>query len=497
MTNIELNRSEATEHPLINAFYSYKERIAVLNRIEAFRQKDGLPKSLKAEKEIADMQERIDALDVWVSGRLDLLPPSYSNLSDTDSIIKALQSLLSFLRKRGTEDAHLNFLYGRGFASSPTARSALDQALLDTLHRNTRSARHRERLYTTIVAAYEFERQGYYPFLLTPNCRPRQDAYVMNPDNHVWKRFMDWLNKTLKSHAKKHNLEYRKVEYCKVVELSPKRGKPHIHAILWLPFLPYGLTDPNRGSGCPNRTNVLFFFKFWSKFCDKAGYDCRAWRMGPTDAFAKAGWQWPVIPNAAKDGFVDQKAGPPEAMGGYLAKYLTKDYIRNPKNKRRLLTWSTSKAFGKKAIHKLVNLVSDETLQYLRHIKNPPWTHHGQMVPSSLIRRAANRTYMSRMFPVLGQVSIEATKWLRSTMSLPSLPGLLSFKDAMTRQSQEETLIPPDLETSGSMIVTQSRPTVDFSPESYSEANRVASECFQVATYRRSVSGHGDSHVRS
>lgn len=108
--------------------------------------------------------------------------------------------------------------------------------------------------------------------------------------------------------------------YFAVVERGSSTGRLHIHVLHFMKGLPNGCSDPNIGRNVPNYREIAAFKKFW-----KFGYSSpKAVRFDMSDAFSKLFWRWPVELVDGK--WVSIKCSEPDALVGYIAKYMTKEF---------------------------------------------------------------------------------------------------------------------------------------------------------------------------
>ncbi len=196
----------------------------------------------------------------------------------------------------------------------------------------------------------------------------------------VWRRgsshFADWLRAMRK--------DWDMDGYLAVVERGSKTGALHYHVLsIHSPDVVGYWRDVNRQKGGENR-QITSMHALWS-----FGYSqCIAVRQGPRDAYALAGWHWPL------------KGGQPiktsvSGVAAYIAKYVAKqDY--HTEEGRLKSTWRrrASKLFG---IRQLMLLWKTEPVSHLLSVVADPTVGKVLNLPPSVVRDAATRLLLEKM----------------------------------------------------------------------------------------------------
>lgn len=144
--------------------------------------------------------------------------------------------------------------------------------------------------------------------------------------------------------------------YFAVVEKGSLHGRLHIHVLHFFSHISKEFADPNLSAIKPNRREIDALRSYW-----KYGHSSPiAVRFSQGDAFGKAGWLWPVLPDGQP---VVSK--PPIALARYVSKYLTKAYDADNLHFNKEsggYTWRTriSRNLGKKMVTDYVETLSDE-----------------------------------------------------------------------------------------------------------------------------------------
>ena len=173
--------------------------------------------------------------------------------------------------------------------------------------------------------------------------------------------------------------------HCCVVEHGEKTGRVHMHVIWWLRDLPPSWArDPNAGRRVPDRRELSEMKPLWD-YGFSTPIICR---IGPDDAWARAGHQWPVDRKTGRNLVV---AGP-AALGSYVSKYLTKQH-------GSVIQWRTrmSRGLGLRSLRALLRISPTSYLRSLASpLRYPILISPSVSVPSKLLRAAAWSERMSR-----------------------------------------------------------------------------------------------------
>lgn len=107
------------------------------------------------------------------------------------------------------------------------------------------------------------------------------------------------------------------IHHLGCVEYGEKTGRIHMHVVFWCKDIPDDWKiDPNANRTVPNYREIPAIKRMWP-----FGYSTPiAVRISPVDAWAKAGYRWPVDRNTG----VELKISGPAGVGAYVAKYLGK-----------------------------------------------------------------------------------------------------------------------------------------------------------------------------
>ena len=482
-----LPRTLSCESSLVQAFYTYASRVDQLHRISEHRRRSDLP--------LLGWPEELSEID-----RLGQMVASLDRLSPTPAeVCYVMEEIRKYVASRGTFEDHCRLVWRRAYPGGDPGLNEFEQAVFRRLAHVGRLARRNEKIFRMVAGFTEYAAAGWFPFFITLTVRNSDLDRVFAPEARCWSRFIESFGRVLVAnsqtapHAALNGSQRISdfVQFSRAAEKSPRLERPHLHAVIWLRYLPPGLRDPNRGRRVPDQVNTIWFKRFWP-WCDRQAYSAIPIRFGPNDVFARAGWQWPVdrLPD---NRYVARECGSPLRLARYMAKYLTKDPSA-PRTDRRIMRWQMSNGFGLTEIDSLVRSLPLPLVEsVLCRLKATEWTHLNHPVPMPLVRRrAAKRVMRERIAPITSTAPSEATaamSYLLATMATPTQPGLLSSLDEMRKQAASTTTIPDGVNTTFSPT-RNLRPSAAFSQEDLDRVNAAAGRIFTDGAYQRSVRGN-------
>lgn len=205
--------------------------------------------------------------------------------------------------------------------------------------------------------------------------------------------------------------------YFAVTELGGKTGRLHIHCLHALRALPLGTRCPNTGEPRPIKRELPRFKRYWDHgFSVPIGV-----RYSASDAFGLVGFRWPMDPATG----AGLKAKSPQAIAGYMAKYVLKAY---QSDKRSDYKWRVKKNhnYGQPIQAELVSMLTTQTMTTMIHNDQITATINQQTVPKQqlrkhLLRRLQSIHGMTAQFEELGDT--------------PSQAGLLQRLQDLTQRS--------------------------------------------------------------
>ena len=297
-----------------------------------------------------------------------------------DNLSTNYRAIGKWLRERGKVEEHCQAVFGfyipRALAGE--RRDVMMEAVYDHFRKMGSNARHNERVARLTVECQEAIDRGEYLLFNT--------LTVAN----------DCMEKVFKRGSREFTDYYRRIEracpgarHFAVVERGEKTHRLHIHVLHFLPTLPGGACDPNRGRRTPDKRCIDHFRSYWSN-----GHSAPvAVRLaGRKDAFSKLGWAWPVEKQGKK--YVPIVAKPPAAVVGYMTKYM----LKNNCYSMEAIQWRVrqTRSLGLKTLRSEISRLKIATLLQLIRIPILPKTILRNQLPLNQVRKSALRELLKR-----------------------------------------------------------------------------------------------------
>lgn len=285
---------------------------------------------------------------------------------------------------------HLNRIF---LGTRPPLAAVLDEAekalvaLMDLQGKQSRAAGHKWRLSAEIATAHHL---GWFMVFDTLTVSNHNLRKVFSKESTVFKDYIALVKRRVKSEH----------QYLAVVEEGGKTGRLHIHVLHMFEKLPKGTKDPNRSRRIPDYRELPEWKNFWSY-----GHNSPiAVRYGNHDAYGKIGWRWPFDRKSGSS----LKTRSPQAIAGYMAKYVIKAYTTT---KRRKYRWRVrkSQSLGNRLLNQIVGPLSNQTLLAIATSPMIRGKIRSRMIPAEPLRLQALRHLQKRLSSELLCVLAEGT----------------------------------------------------------------------------------------
>ncbi|QXP08662.1 MAG: replication initiator protein [Arizlama microvirus] len=271
----------------------------------------------------------------------------------------------------------------------PAQLIPIEQACADYMTMIGRDQRaHRARTLLTYEIADKAAR-GWFLIFNTLTVAPEHYSKIFGKECTAFRKYITAINKLTRNAlglTKRHDpTEYH--TYAAVVEAGTKTGRLHIHVIHCLKALPKKARDPNFARPRPNARELACLKPLW-----EYGHTCPIMiRYSLTDAFAKAGYRWPLDPN--RDAAMQFRS--PLATAGYMAKYLAKSYA-SPKRSKYLWRIRKTHKLGNAILTYLTSQLTSRSLLTVASLNLATCKLNNSSIPPSLLKQACLKRLLSR-----------------------------------------------------------------------------------------------------
>lgn len=231
--------------------------------------------------------------------------------------------------------------------------------------------------------------EGWYVVFNTLTVRTECMDEVFAKGSDAWRKYVGKISYHVNNSVDNDNNSLcDNHSYFGVVERGDKTGRLHIHAVHCVRVLPEGCQDPNYGARVPYKRVIEEMRKFWTY-----GFSMPiAVRHGSGDAYAKIGWQWPVI-----DRIKCERLQPnsPDALAEYVSKYVNKAYEENVE---RIWRTKMSRGFGNKVLERATSKMTTVQLRkgIMTRQSGLQMLVRGRSTPLTLMKKQATKEWMKR-----------------------------------------------------------------------------------------------------
>lgn len=189
------------------------------------------------------------------------------------------------------------------------------------------------------------------------------------------------------------------LEYCRVFELGPKRGRLHMHVALI--FDPKAMPESwlTEWGIKADHKRIVPVQPELSNMWEIGRAEVMPFRTSPGDVFGQIGWPWPRKVRGDQAVLPVNAFGGAQALGAYLGKYLTKQ-AAGLKNRRRM---ACSRSFGTKALRAWFDAVAETAagMKRLRSLAsgacpNAYYVDEYCAFPRAIVKRIASEVWMRR-----------------------------------------------------------------------------------------------------
>lgn len=258
----------------------------------------------------------------------------------------------------------------------------LEGQVIDQMKTNNIRAR-KEQIITRLVWEMRTRPDAYVVFN-TLTIKGEYEQKVFGPGSYAWQQYLAKFHWQLYGTTKRPETS----SYGAVVEKGTETGRLHIHVVHVVDQCPGD--DPNKGSVRPTKREIESL-----KGCWAYGYSAPiAVRTDPRDAYAQAGWLWPVA--RTKGGDFAPVKGSINAIASYIGKYVAKAY--NANKQEGIKTWRTrmSRNLGMMPIREAIREMQDHHLLEILNTELPTLKAHLRRVPGGRLKLEAAREILRR-----------------------------------------------------------------------------------------------------
>ncbi len=292
----------------------------------------------------------------------------------TDIIKKELNQFLE-VKKHWEKATKLEWIV------MPPKTTQLEKIFLEQIESKSVKARCSELNWRLKMALKEALYNGYYLIMNTLTVSPENYTEVWKKESLVFRNYIAKFDKI----AGKENHKY-----FAVVEEGSSTQRNHFHVIHILKSIPeYCYCDPNKGKSQPTNRVIDSLRKFWTQ-----GFSTPiAIRTSATDAWAKIGYRWPVVPTG--NIYNPIPSGNANKVANYVSKYITKSMSNKETKKWRI---RQSHKLGLTVIIKMVSLLNQKQLNQLIQIsKMQVLVIYQRVVPQMLLVNEAHRKILKKL----------------------------------------------------------------------------------------------------
>ena len=268
----------------------------------------------------------------------------------------------------------------------------LEGLVIDAMKESNIQAR-KQQMITRMVWEMKTRPDAYVIFN-TLTIRGEYEGTVFDKGSYAWQSYLAKFHYKLYGTAKRPEGS----TYAAVVEKGGKTGRLHIHVLHIVDKCPGD--DPNKGSMAPTRREIEAL-----KGCWEYGWSSPiAVRTDPRDAYARAGWLWPLM--RSKGGRWKPIKGSMTAVATYVGKYVAKAYGTQHKKGRE--TWRTrvSRGLGLRPMTKALETLESSLLAEMVTREIPRILIHQRRLPAGTLKVKAARELLRRNPSLLQRATV-------------------------------------------------------------------------------------------
>ena len=304
-----------------------------------------------------------------------------------------------FLRLYDNAAEHCQQVFGF-YAPRRSTQSDTDRIFWHCVKAKARKQANSQFMFRLIQEAYLRKSQGWYPIFNTLTVDSRYMDIVFGKGSRVWRNHIRKIERAVRAEvfgSSRSNSQEEVLSYFAVVERGSSTQRLHIHYLMWVKALPRGWSDPNQrfspGSvATPSLREIQAVKQFWSY-----GFSSPiAVRSGADDAYAKAGWKWPVCRDE-QGNYSAIKTSDIQAICYYVVKYITKDFNPNTTGGGKLWRTRQNRTHGLIQLRMILRQIQSKHLfQFLQRTRISI-QFLGRWLPSKLVKWQAMKILLSRM----------------------------------------------------------------------------------------------------
>lgn len=316
-----------------------------------------------------------------------------------------------------------------------------EKFLLEFMKDKANKGRREERKQIIALEIIEKNYQGWYGVFNSLTVAEHCVNDVFGRNAKAWPEYLRKVDNGLRKAAGLKHREFKRKDwhtFCAVIERGTTGTKRlHIHVLHMFRVLPKGARDPNHGRSLPKYRELSCMKVYW-----QYGWSTpEMLRINSSDAYARAGYVWPVEKPKGASTYRRMRASSPEKAAGYMAKYVVKP------GKEKLL-WRTraTRNYGRVIIQEITERSNNRILEVLAVSKNASlmFSKSGIKIPMRLLRIESLKEWVKRQKKMIDgkprkEREVSTYRMLRNLSVTEQRKNLIELSREHRRRTHQKT----------------------------------------------------------